>query len=528
MSDKLRKTKERAQRLIAKGKYKAALIEYQKCTKIDPRDLSVRQKLAETYARLGDRASAVREYQSVAGSYAADGLLLKAIAINKVILSLDPSHTETQTALANLYSQKQGGLAATTTRMPKAMSAAIQGKKRSASEIRGVPATSIGPGSGPMPAASSATTQEIDLDSEAVEVVSVEEAPGSAVALGQPVQTSLNDIMAIVDGAPDASIDLDISVADPEIVVGEEVDALPPDDDSLLIDDSGDDDGIVVLDEEVEIAPSEIPPIPLFSDLDKGAFIALTERMGLHQAEPGEILIAEGEYASSMYIVIQGKVRVVREVDEGKELKLAELSDGAFFGEMALLSDAPRTASVIAIEETMLFEISRDLLAEITKEHPSVEKVMKRFHRNRLLTNLLRTSPIFAPFSPDEKKTLIEKFKSRTLITVDQPGDGLYVLLAGRCEVLSKDAQGRKVVLAELKEGDVFGEMSMLWKNRTSAAVQTSTPCIVLRLPKADFDTLIMTHPQVLEALSELSQARTEYNQDLLGSSDEVLQDFLV
>ena len=81
MSEKVRKLKEEASRLIAKGRIAEAAGEYVKIVKSDPRDLTARQKLAELHARLGRVPEAVAEYQSVAGSYAADGLLLKAIAV---------------------------------------------------------------------------------------------------------------------------------------------------------------------------------------------------------------------------------------------------------------------------------------------------------------------------------------------------------------------------------------------------------------------------------------------------------------
>lgn len=544
MSEKVRKHKERASRLIAKGKLDDAIDELKKAVKLAPRDLTVRQRLAETYARLGNKEEAIREYQSVAGSYAADGLLLKAIAISKVILQIDPRHTETQSTLAELYAQKRGDFSGSVV-MPKAMSGALPSAgKRSANEIRGVPATHISRQSGPSapvrvrPPAVPDDDDVIEVDAdEDIEVLSVE-AAHAPVSLGAPVQTNLNDLVGLVTGvvAPPVAIDIDMTVEEPSVVVGT---PMLPSDEDIFVDDGGegaaDDDGeILELSEPARVEAEELPPIPLFSDLPKEAFIALTERMDLVQAEPGEILIAEGEYASSMYIVIQGRVKVVREVEGGGEIKLAELGDGTFFGEMALLSDAPRTASVIAIEEALLFQISRELVEEITRDHPPVEQVMKRFHRNRLLTNLLRTSPIFAPFSPEDKKHLIEKFKSRhveagkLLITRERPGDGLYVLLSGRCEVIAKDEGEREVVIAELKEGDVFGEMSLLFRQTTMASIRTVSPCIVLRLPKKNFDELIMTHPQVLEALAMLSDQRQRYNEELLGSDDDVLVDFLV
>jgi CRP-like cAMP-binding protein len=292
-----------------------------------------------------------------------------------------------------------------------------------------------------------------------------------------------------------------------------------------------DDSDVIELTETAQIEIDRVPPIPLFSDLPKEAFIALTERMELRVAGIDDVLVQEGERGTSMFVIIQGRVVVKRSESVG-DLVLAELTDGAFFGEMALLSDAPRMASVVCADDTMLFEISRELLADITREYPSVGEVMKKFHKNRLITNLLKTSPIFQPFSTKDKKDLIEKFKSRTvdegtyLITRERPGEGLYVVLSGRCEVFDTNTEGKELLLAELKEGDVFGEMSMLWHKKTCASVKATTPCVVLRLPRESFNEVIMTHPQILETLTALSERRQQQNQEL--TAPDVVSDFLV
>ena len=144
MSEKIRKLKEDASRLIAKGKLEEACDCYEKVVKLDPRDLTARQKLAEIYGRLGRTERAVHVYQSVAGCYAADGLLLKAIAVCKIILQIDPAHTETQAILADLSTKRRGGGTQNVVEMPKAMSAALASSgKKSASSIRGVSANQI-------------------------------------------------------------------------------------------------------------------------------------------------------------------------------------------------------------------------------------------------------------------------------------------------------------------------------------------------------------------------------------------------
>ncbi len=568
MSEKIRKLKDTASRLIAKGKLGDAADEYVRIVKLDPRDLTARQKLAEIYARMGRVREAVLEYQSVAGSYAADGLLLKAIAVCKIILQIDPAHKETQHILAELSTRRRGeGSGAVA--MPKAMSTALApGAKRSAADIRGMPASQLQPRPAPGTAEAAALeamqAQRRQADDEdhgdAIAIdVSFDANDGGAV-VGAPIEISImsGEGVPVVVGTsasqegrplppdlpPDEAAPTDAAMlaalqgfaGAPHV----EPPPVPQDEPAFAVEEMApvvvgeDESDIIELTEPAQIDVDQVPPIPLFSDLPREAFITLTERMDLRVAGKDEVLVQEGERGTSMFIIIQGRVVVKRtSLELGQpDILLAELSDGAFFGEMALLSDAPRMASVVCADDTMLFEISRELLADITTEYPSVGEVMKRFHKNRLLTNLLKTSPIFQPFSTKDKKELIERFKSRSvdegtyLITREHPGEGLYVLLSGRCDVLDAKDQGGEVLLAELKEGDVFGEMSMLWHKKTCASVRASSPCVVLRLPRESFNEIIMTHPQILETLTALSERRQKLNQEL--KQPDVVTDFLV
>ncbi|MCU0701009.1 MAG: cyclic nucleotide-binding domain-containing protein, partial [Myxococcaceae bacterium] len=124
--------------------------------------------------------------------------------------------------------------------------------------------------------------------------------------------------------------------------------------------------------EEARPEPGALPKIPLFSDLPEDAFIALFERCPLRRAEPGDRIIDQGSIGTSFFVICSGKARVLRtEGDATREL--AMLDEGAFFGEMALLSDAPRSASVeAAAEDTQLLEIPALVLTELSTKYPTV------------------------------------------------------------------------------------------------------------------------------------------------------------
>jgi CRP-like cAMP-binding protein len=271
---------------------------------------------------------------------------------------------------------------------------------------------------------------------------------------------------------------------------------------------------VMELPEDAKVAPGELPKIPLFSDLPPDAFIALFERCPLKRAEPGEIVIQQGSLGDSFYVICAGSVRVFR-TDGEQRREIATLEEGAFFGEMALLSGAARTASVeAATEDTQLLEISAPLLTELSLRYPQVATALKKFCRQRLLSNLMNSSALFQPFSRNDRRDLVQRFRARdvakgeVLIKEGHPSDGMYVILSGEVEV----RVGAKQVVASLKEGEVFGEMSLLTKALATASVAASKRTSLLRLPREDFDRIIMSHPQVLVLVSELTDARAKQN----------------
>jgi CRP-like cAMP-binding protein len=278
------------------------------------------------------------------------------------------------------------------------------------------------------------------------------------------------------------------------------------------------------------IVPPQPPPpprvplkVPLFDDLSQEAFVALVNKVSYRRWAPGELILKEGDPGRSFFVIVEGRVRVYKQLDGGRELELARLGEGAFFGEMALLSGAPRTANVAAEEETELLEVTDTVLREVVQEHPGVATSLKNFYRQRLLNNVMTISPMFKDFDPGERKSVVERFKMRqaapgeVFITEGKNSDGLYVVLHGQVRVVKKNDEGMQFELARLKEGDLFGEMSLLTRQPATATVTATGNTIVLKLPRENFQELILTHPQILELVSELTDQRKSATEAVLS-----------
>jgi CRP-like cAMP-binding protein len=271
-------------------------------------------------------------------------------------------------------------------------------------------------------------------------------------------------------------------------------------------------------------ATGDLPAIPLFSSLEPEGLLAVIERLTMRTAEPGEVLMREGDPGAHMVVVVQGTVAVLRGEAAGGGQKIAQMRDGAFFGEMALLSHGPRSATVQAETPCVLLELTRADLDEITATHPAVREVVERFYRERLLDNLLRCSPLFQPLSAEARRSLVERFQVSSLgagvevVTEGARAPGLHVILRGTCGVVKGSPNG-DLPVKELKEGDLFGEISLVFDQPAIASVRTLSPSVLLVLPREGFEEVVLPQREVLAAMARLGQERFEQTQ-LLFSAD--------
>lgn len=125
-------------------------------------------------------------------------------------------------------------------------------------------------------------------------------------------------------------------------------------------------------------------PVPLFSELTPDEFSALVDKLLTHKLPKDSMVIRQGDPGNSMFVIIQGAVGVVRREKDGKEISLAELKEGDFFGEIALVSGQPRIASVITTEETELLELTRSDVAKVIGKYPRVKEIIQNFCKERI------------------------------------------------------------------------------------------------------------------------------------------------
>ncbi|MFZ5443352.1 MAG: cyclic nucleotide-binding domain-containing protein [Myxococcota bacterium] len=273
---------------------------------------------------------------------------------------------------------------------------------------------------------------------------------------------------------------------------------------------------------EEELPPTEaeppppprgaLPHVPLFSSLSNEELIAvLSDAMEVRAFADGEVILREGEPGTAMYALAQGAVSVLR-----GEKVVARMEEGAFFGEMALLSGAARLATLVAAGEVVLLEFPRESMERLVARHPNIGVGLEGFFRDRLLANALRANPLLSLLTEAERGQLVRTFApcafraGEVLLEEGRPGEAVFLLLRGRCGVFHRaGAPGR---YPDLLEGDLCGEISVVAGTPVTAMVQAREPGVALRVGAADFRALVLANPAVkskVVALAAQRMART-------------------
>ncbi len=99
--------------------------------------------------------------------------------------------------------------------------------------------------------------------------------------------------------------------------------------------------------------------VPLFSGLDETELDRLSRVAGRRRAGRGEQVVRAGESADALLVLLTGRAKVTNFDEEGREIILAWLGPGEFFGEMGLIDGSPRSASVVAVENCELLTIGK-------------------------------------------------------------------------------------------------------------------------------------------------------------------------
>jgi ATP-binding cassette subfamily B protein len=134
----------------------------------------------------------------------------------------------------------------------------------------------------------------------------------------------------------------------------------------------------------------------------------------------------------------------------------------------------------------------------------------------------LRSIGLFAQLDDETLELLAGRFSTdrlpeqRVVFEQGDPGDKFFILAHGSVDVVRRENGGPELLLATLREGDLFGEMALLADEPRSATIRTRTPCVFLTLSSHHFDQFMEAVPRLRASIEAIADERRRQTSDLL------------
>lgn len=218
-------------------------------------------------------------------------------------------------------------------------------------------------------------------------------------------------------------------------------------------------------------------------------------------AKVGEQIIKEGDTGNLLYIVESG-VYDCTKVIKGVETYLKNYQCGDIFGELALLYNAPRAASITCKEEGKLFTLDRVTFNMVMTGSANKKRAQ--------LSETLKKIEMFSTISDFEKEQLCdvlkgEKYKAGSnVIREGETGDKFYIIHSGVLVAQKQNKEtGDSQVVYRYKAGDYFGELALLNDVCRQATVKTVSDCVLFSIDRDSFLRLLGSLSDIMERNKE-------------------------
>ncbi len=244
----------------------------------------------------------------------------------------------------------------------------------------------------------------------------------------------------------------------------------------------------------------------------------------------GETIVRQGEPADAYYVLVAGRARVVKSTEAGKELTLKSLLPGDEFGEAALTEGGTRTATVRCSTAVEVLRLGREEFRKLVETNPALTEALETSARFKSLHGFLYEFSNFGRLPAPALQKMIEKLRPVTfrkgsmIVKQGDPPGPLYVVQHGHVRAFAQN-NGKARNLAFYRDGDFFGELSILDGSPRAASAEAVSDCRLLALDEAATQDLRTNFPQFRALMDE---RRAQYALDAtarvpLDFADEIL-----
>lgn len=243
-----------------------------------------------------------------------------------------------------------------------------------------------------------------------------------------------------------------------------------------------------------------IEKIPLFSLVTDETREMLLAEMENHTYEAGQALVQQGDQGTELFVLVRGEAQAIFRDATGKAHLVGTLREGDAFGEIALIDDVPRTASIVASTRCFALTLSKeDFQRHILSKVAEPDRIKQMIR----LSSFFKRHPLLSRMSARSQAAIIEKLRFRTVVPNEHLTGGevsdpkFFLIYTGKLAVIGEPEEEFL-----LGSEDCFGYLLPGQNPAFLPRVQAKEGSGLLSLSQADFRALIMdkvaTEPEVL------------------------------
>ncbi|XP_024358631.1 cAMP-dependent protein kinase regulatory subunit isoform X2 [Physcomitrium patens] len=223
----------------------------------------------------------------------------------------------------------------------------------------------------------------------------------------------------------------------------------------------------------------------IFKGCDKKQIKTVIDAVEEEKHKAQDIIIQQSQLGDTFYFIEGGSCDVyIKQSENANPVCVASYSAGDSFGELALLYNAPRAATVKATTDCILWAMDRGTFQQILMTSTS--------QKRNLYEEFLASVPLLKTLDAYERSAIADVLEpeyynpGQSIIVEDTPGDKFYFLEEGTAEAKTKGQ-----VLMKYKSGDYFGELALLNNEPRAASVVTTSNCKVVFIERESFKRLL-------------------------------------
>ncbi len=234
----------------------------------------------------------------------------------------------------------------------------------------------------------------------------------------------------------------------------------------------------------------------------------------------GQVVFEKNDPGSSLFAIAEGMVHV--QIDPTDTSKVVPIDKGSIFGEVGLISGRRRGATIVAAEDTVCVEISRNAALKLQSQVPSAKKAIERISTERQLLQMFG-----AGLTPADIREVVDDAKimqvkaGDTIMREGDEGKEIFVIRVGSM-IVEKMVGGKPVFLSYLPAGSYVGEMALIAGGQRTASVRAAVKSEIIKIDGEKFEAVLATKPALLERARKDMDMRRQVNAAIESKKDSI------